>query len=208
MKELCALLLMVFLVACGQGTSGSVEEPASRSVKATETEAVDRYHVAGHFPGAIADTLLANMITFIFKRPTAAINRDRTHAEFRSYYVSKLDQFEFVHHHMSADSTHWFYVIRPARNVDGDKRGVGGKFRTNEALEMVEFEEIFNTPVMPKDQLEQTGRILFEEMIATGNVDAFTHDRKQIEWPDERLKYDTEKREWRYDVVENGSTQS
>jgi hypothetical protein len=199
MKHLIAGLLVISLIACGEQKDAPDTVIAEKAPEGTSAETSSAtYEVAAHFPGSEKDTLLANMITFIYKRPNAAINRDRTDPEFRSYYVSRLGEFEFVHHHFSADSTHWFYLIRPARSVDGDKRGVGGRFRTNEALEMVEFEEIFNTPIMTEEALRRTGRILFEEMIATGNVDAYSQDRGMIEWPDDRLKYDKEKREWRY----------
>jgi hypothetical protein len=201
MKQLIASLLAISFFACGEQKSGpdSVIAENAPDLTSSVTPAMT-YDVEDHFPGSEKDTLLANMITFIYKRPTTAINRERTDPQFRSYYLSKLGEFEYVHHHVSADNTHWFYLIRPARNVEGDKRGVGGRFRTNEKLEMVEFEEIFNTPVMPEERLRSEGRFLFEEMISTGNVDAFMGDQTRIEWPDDRLKYDVARREWRYDV--------
>jgi len=162
-------------------------------------QAKNKYDVARYFPDGTADSLLANMITFIYKRPTTAINRDRTLPEFRAYYVAQLPLFTHTYHTFTADSTHWYYLIRPARSVEGDLRGVGGRFRTNAQLEMVEFEEVFNTPVMARHDLERVGLMLFEEMVTTGNVDRYLKDRSLVEWPDDRLKYNKEKREWRYD---------
>lgn len=151
-----------------------------------------------YFPGTAKDSLLANMVTFIFKRPTSAINLDRTQPQFRAYYVKQLPTFQHAYHTVDADSTHWFYLIRPARSVEGDKRGVGGWFRTNEAMDMVEFVEVFNTRIMPEHELLDKGLDLFEHMVANSDVETHPQRAPWVEWPDERLKYDREKREWRY----------
>jgi len=202
MKAPIVVSCLLLLSACrtddnstGNSLVAKKEDPGTAE---SRSPAVEVYPVEDMVPGDLKDTLLANMITFIYKRPTTAINRDRTDPQFRAYYVDKLPMFQYVHHYMDTDSTHWFYLIRPARSVQGDKRGVGGRFRTNASLEMVEFEEIFNTPIMDEGMLREKGRILFDEMVATGGVDAFLEDRTLIEWPDGRLFYSKEKREWRY----------
>lgn len=124
--------------------------------------------------------------------------RTRTNAEFRDYYIESAQQFEYVYHHMTEDGVHYFYLIRPARNLERSHRAVGGKFTTNEKLELVTFEELFNTTIMSDRVLREKGLLLFEEMIESGNVDRYLSDQNLIEWPDHRLKYDKEMREWRY----------
>jgi len=205
MRNTTIPLLAIAIGACGTGDGPKADPAPAATTSAPSTEEhietkARNYDVHRWFPGDRADTLLANMITFIFKRPTEAINRDRADPAFRSYYVDKLPLFQYVFHQMAPDSTHWFYLVRPARSVEGDKRGVGGRLRTNERLELVEFEEVFNTPVLPEEELRAIGLMLFEEMVATGNVDRHLNDRQLVEWPDDRLKYSQEKREWRYDV--------
>lgn len=157
-----------------------------------------QFDVEKHFPGSAKDSLLANMITFIYKRPTVAINRDRTLPEFRSYYVDKLPMFKHAYHEVDGSGRHWYYLVRPARSVEGDKRGVGGWFTTNDALEMVGFEEVFNTRIMHEQELLEKGLDLFRYMMEHGNVDEHPMRDAWVEWPDDRLKYDLEKREWRY----------
>jgi hypothetical protein len=44
--------------------------------------------------------------------------------------------------------------------------------------------------------------MLFLEMIKSGNVDKYSGNIEYIEWPDDRLKYDRIRNEWRYDVVD------
>ncbi len=204
MKLQASILLALALTACEATEERSANTSQPEAIRTTPTrtdivaDARKRHAVERHFPGDQKDTLLANMVTFIYKRPTTAINRDRTDPEFRAYYVKHAGSFDHVYHHMSADSTHWFYLIRPSRSVEGDKRGVGGRFRTNDKLAMLDFEEIFNTRILTEAELLDRGLVLFEEMVATGNVDAFLQDKDLIEWPDGRLFYSKEKREWRY----------
>lgn len=160
--------------------------------------AMDEYDVEQYFPGMQRDTLLTNMVTYIYRRPAEATIATRTHPRFRNYYVKSAERFEYVYHHMTEDGHHYFYVIRPARNLEGTSRGVGGKFTTNENLELVTFEEVFNTTVMDEVDLRERGLLLFEEMIAEDDVDRFLSDHTLIEWPDQRLQYNKELREWRY----------
>lgn len=198
-----AILLLIALAACQTPetapTPATPEQPAAESTRPSAVErAKAEYAVEQYFPGTAKDSLLANMITFIHKRPTTAINLDRTLPQFRAYYVEQLSSFTHAYHQVAKDGTHWFYVIRPARSVDGDKRGVGGWFLTNEGMDMVEFVEVFNTRIMPEHELWDKGLDLFEHMVANGDVDNHPQHGPWVEWPDERLKYDREKREWRY----------
>jgi len=191
------------IVSCSSPES-KVEENNQTEVKASSEFAFDYekasepYKVEKYFPGDLKDTLLTNMVTFIYKRPTAATNKSRTNAEFRGYYVKNAPLFKYLYHHMDEDSVHYYYLIRPARSVDGDKRGVGGKFKVNSKLELVEFEETFNTIIQSEAELQENGLTLFEELVSRGNVDRYLSDKTLIEWPDDRLKYHIEMREWRY----------
>lgn len=197
-------LLLALATASCQSTAS--EQPGSATsdhdmpaAQATKTEsALDRYAVEAYFPGTAKDSLLVDMITFIHKRPNAAINRDRALPEFRTYYIEELPRYSYAYHRMTPDSTHWFYILRPARSVDGTLRGVGGHFRRTRDGTLVEFEEIFNTKVLPREVLLEQGLILFEQMVEQGNVENFPERDRWVEWPDERLKYDPTKHEWRY----------
>lgn len=76
-------------------------------------EAMQEYDVSRYFPGNEKDSLLANMVTYIYRRPAKAKAEDRTKPAFRSYYVRSMLQFEYVYHHSPDDSVHYYYLIRP-----------------------------------------------------------------------------------------------
>ncbi len=161
-----------------------------------------KYSITRYHSQETIDTLLVNMVTLIGVKPITADWQTRHLPEHRSYYVNHAKQFSFDRYYISPNGVHYFFMVRPARHARGNQRGVGGKFRMNTNLELYEFEELFNTPVMPYDQIIAKGREIFVEMINTGNVDNYVRKKDFIEWPDDRLKYDKQKNEWRYDVVD------
>lgn len=162
----------------------------------------DEYGIERYFDQEARDTLLVNMVTYIGKKPRLADFETRHNQEHRIFYTLQARDFRFQYYYISDDSVHYYYLIRPARSTAGDLRGVGGRFRVRHDLSLFEFEETFNTPVLPEESLVVRGKSLFIEMINTGNVDRYLKNKNYVEWPDDRLKYDRSKNEWRYDVIQ------
>jgi len=194
--------VLALLASCGRGTQNTPPAEAPQAVTEAEafdpTAALTRYDVEKYFPGDLKDTLLANLVTFIYKRPAVATQQTRTEPQFRSYYVESLPLFEYAYHGIGPDSAHYFYLIRPARSLEGTLRGVGGRFTTRGGTALVEFEEILNTRIGTREKLLEHGVRFMEEALATGRAEAMTADREVTEWPDDRLKYHKALREWRY----------
>jgi len=160
-----------------------------------------QYNFERHFTKQHRDTLLVDMVTLIGKKPKTADYITRHEPGFRDYYrqLSQHFSIEFFH---QADDTCYYYMIRPARSMRENQRGVGGKFTLDESGRIAYFEESFNTPVYERDELERIGWRLFRELTEKRSISGLLWNVDYIEWPDDRLKYDTEKREWRYDVVD------
>jgi len=155
-----------------------------------------------HFTGSQRDTLMTDMVTLIGRKPKTADWETRHEPQHRAFYIEQTRQFHMTYFDKNADETYYFYMIRPARSPQGNTRGVGGMFTLNSDGKIEYFEELFNTPINNTEELKQIGCTLFTEMTATGSVDKYLWNRDMIEWPDDRLKYDKVKREWRYDVEE------
>lgn len=191
------MLLATLLVGC----TGDVQKRRNADDPVSESEvreALEEFDVDQYFPGNKKDSLLVNMVTYIYRRPAKAKAADRTKPEYRSYYIRSAELFEYIYHYKNEDDIHYFYLIRPARSLEHNYRAVGGKFTVNEDLELLTFEEIFNTTIMDLPDLKEKGLILFEEMISEGNVERFLPNQNLIEWPDHRLKYNKDQREWQY----------
>jgi hypothetical protein len=159
------------------------------------------YRFSNFYSSQIRDTLLVDMVTLIGKKPKTADYLSRHEARFRNYYIQLAESFNMEYFHQ-ADDTCYYYMIRPARSVRGNTRGVGGKFTLDANDNIDYFEESFNTPIYPREDLERIGWRLFRELIEKRSISGLQWNVDYIEWPDDRLQYDTEKREWRYDVAD------
>lgn len=160
-----------------------------------EKFAIDRYVAEEKI-----DTLLADIVTIIGRKPSGADWQSKYDPAYRQYYIKHSSEFSFEYFYIDKNGIHYFYMIRPARHIDGNRRGVGGKYIVTSDGRIDGFEEVFNTPVKGVDELRKTGSILFRELVKTGNIERYSMNRNYVEWPDERLKYDKTRKEWRYDV--------
>ncbi|WP_448518168.1 hypothetical protein [Rhodoflexus sp.] len=166
-----------------------------------------RYNPDTYLTQADRDTLMVDIISRIYALPEnmRGYNHQRTELPFRRYFTEQLSKFQLKFYHITPDSTHFFYVIRPARNAKGYNRGVGGRFKKC-GKQLCDFEEVFVTPYMPDDSLMMRGNELFRELVKSGNVDMYLKSPLFIEWPSETSKYDKKKMEWTY-RMESDTTQ-
>lgn len=193
-------LLVAIFFSCQQ--PGSKVNDLSREMITQDSLYAAQHDILNYFSPDDADTILVNAVTFVGKKPALATSVTRYNPEFREHYIEYSDSFSFFLYHISDDSTHYFYMIRPARSLEGNRRGVIGKYRMNDDLSLYDFEEFANTLIKSEEELKSTGITLFRELLEKGNIDKYLPDTLFIEWPDDRLKYDKNKNEWRYDVME------
>jgi len=159
----------------------------------------DPYHVNRHIPKANQDSLLVDVVTYMGVKPRTANWENRTEPIFRKYYIHHAQEYSFHKYFIDENQTHFFYMIRPARHIDGNRRGVGGFLKLDENFQITDYEEIFITKVFDEDYLKQIADDLFMALI-NNDLESYLKNREMIEWPDGRLKYHRQKREWRYDV--------
>jgi hypothetical protein len=158
----------------------------------------DVYDVNTYFDQASQDTIMANIITYIYKVPRGVRKENKHLPEYRHLYVQQIPEFEFVHYFIDLDSTHYFYLIRPARNVHNHKRGTAGKYKIGPNLELLHFQEILNTPMLPVEEIREKGEYLWADLMHFKHVDRYFLNKDYIEFPDDRARYDTTLKEWTY----------
>ena len=190
-------IVITLVTACSQQEN---EGQNSFEFTAADSAWAAQYHISNYYDQPIADTLLVNAVTFIGRKPALATSETRFDSEFRGYYIELAKNFSYFLYHISPDSLHSFYMIRPARSLEGTTRGVLGQYRLSADSSIYDFVEILNTRIKTRKELQKIGLMLFEELIDKGNVDAMISDTSLVEWPDGRLKYDTRLNEWRYDT--------
>src|SRR6056297_3133356 len=99
LQSCIAISILVLAVACAP--EEQQRRKAGDPVTQRDVErAMEDYDVEEYFPGNQKDTLLTNMVTYIYRRPAEATAETRTNREFRSYYVRSAQRFEYVYHHM------------------------------------------------------------------------------------------------------------
>jgi hypothetical protein len=158
--------------------------------------------VSNSFNKSEQDSLLTNIITYIYLKPPYATNSTRFQAQFRKYYVQNLPKFSLENHYIAPDSTHYFFLTRPVGNMLKYRRGVLGKFKLKQAtiaansLMPTDFEEIINTPHLEETLVKERGAFLFKELIKNGNLNKYLGMKDYIEWPDSTLVYDKQTNEW------------
>lgn len=143
------------------------------------------------------DSLLTNIVTYIYTIAPNATYETKFQAKFKAYYTKNLSKFTLENLQKSQNGYTYFFVIRP---VGGSqfKRGVLGKFKLKEGSTMpTEFEEIANTPHLKEEVVKERGAYLFRELVKNGSLDAQMPMKQYIEWPDQHLAYDKKINEWK-----------
>ena len=158
----------------------------------------EKYDINDHFEDNIQDTILTNIIIEIYKVPRGVHKSEKRDPKHRSLYVSQIDKFQFLKYHVDEDGFHYFYILRPARNADNLKRGVAGRYKIDKGYNLLEFEEIFNTPMLESELVKSRGEDLWADLMYFKNVDRYISNKDYIEFPNENAKYDKNLKEWVY----------
>lgn len=159
-----------------------------------------KYDISTYLPNEDRrDSLLTDLITYMYKAPEGVrYRKERFDPKHRGYYMKQLPKFTVDKYYVTEDGIHYYFLVRPARNAHGYNRGAGGKFRLNDEGAIYDFEELYNTPMIPDEALLKKGRELFREMVKKGDVAAYIGKKEYVEFPNDRCIYDKEIRDWRY----------
>lgn len=160
------------------------------------TGCTEKYNVDQYYSKEESDSLLIDLITYIYPAPQAATVNSKFDPSFRQYYVSQKNKFRFERYFISNSGVHYFYLIRPANSPNGNIRGVGGSFKLDKSEKIISFKEIFNTPAGDLLSLKKKGDELFRWMIQNGNVNDYLRNPDFVEWPNKSTYYDTITHEW------------
>jgi hypothetical protein len=161
---------------------------------------INTYAIKNFVDTNIIDSLLINVVTYIGNKPIIATYQTKFNREFREHYVRLSEQFRFFLYFVHPDDNfHYYYIVRPARSIEGNRRGVFGRYKLNNDA-ISKFEEICNTHVGNDKEIELFGITIFNRFLANESIDSIISDINIIEWPDDRLRYDKTKYEWRYDL--------
>ncbi len=153
--------------------------------------------VGYYFSDSERDTLLTNIISIISERPGYATDSTKFQAKFRSEFVKRLPNFHFLHLVKDSLGRYTYLISRPVAGRLDLRRGVLGTFTLKEGtLEIVQFEELANTPHFDEETVKERGGFLFRELVKHGSITEYLNMKHYVEWPDANLKYNKQTRAW------------
>lgn len=154
-----------------------------------------------YFDETAQSDIFAQVISYVYTTPSGIPKADRFHKDYREVYKREIQKFEMIHFWKSDGDSYYFYMLRPARNINNNKRGVAGIFTLDESLEIDSFEEVFVTKMIPEEQVVSFGNLVFQEFIDNNGEIPMTPLRKDlIEFPNAQTRYDQAIYEWTYSL--------
>lgn len=184
-NALLALLAVILYASCS--------EPAKKEEKASSPYNTITYY----FGDEERDSLLVDLVTYIGRKPAQATATTRFEPQFREYYINMAQNFTLYFYNIDGE-VHTFYISRPARSLDGNRRGVLGTFKRDETGKITGFREVLNTVIADEERIRQLGEQVMSAYLLNQQFDELLLNRNIVEWPDGALKYDTAVFEWRY----------
>jgi hypothetical protein len=156
----------------------------------------NKYDIANYYNAKQQDSVLANIVTYIFIAPPYMSMKDRFKQQHRKFYTSSavLNKFAIDQFYINKNGVNYFFVVRPGVKPT-DKRGVGGYFKMNSENQIINFREIFITPILPEEEVRSKGKYLFDKMVK-GEIDEYLKMKSYVQWPNEVSRYDTTTYEW------------
>jgi len=165
-----------------------------------KTTVQDQFLISNYIPAELIDSLKTDIVTYMGVKPRNADWETRHDPRHRPFYIESSKNYEIYRYYVNETGDHFFYIIRPARHIDGNRRAIGGTLRLDEDFNITWYEEIFVTHVFDEGLLREMADEFFPKLIENTIGETIKND-KRVEWPDDRLKYDVVKKEWRYDVI-------
>ena len=157
----------------------------------------DQYQTSKYYSEAERDTLLTNIITYVYQKAPGATDTTKWQPQFRTFYKNSLPSFFIQNYFIADNGWHYYFLIRPVGGSE-KRRGVVGKFKLEKgSLKPTEFEEIACTPHLDEEIVIERGKFLFNTLVKTGTIEAKYLAMKQyVEWPDSSLKYNKLTNNW------------
>ena len=142
------------------------------------------------------DSLVTNLITYVFAKAPGATDSTKWEPKFRSFYTNNLPSFHLENYTIAPNGWHYYFLIRPVGGSD-KRRGVVGKFKlAKNSLVPIQFEETINTPHLDEELVRERGKFLFQELVKNDNLDKYMTMKHYIEWPDNSLIYNKKTNSW------------
>jgi hypothetical protein len=149
--------------------------------------------------------LVLELTPYVTKKPDKASYADRFSHALKPYYAQLQEKTGgMVRYYTQKDSLHYFYYVRrDYTSLFEHYYGYGGVFKKNSTGNIRYLNLYFQTSRLTKEEEQQRGKELFEEMVVAGNVEKYLGNRDYIKTPNADFYYNDRENRWEY--TENSS---
>lgn len=138
------------------------------------------------------------IIRYAAKSPEGVAPAERFFSQYDSFYVEQANRYR-LDAYLRTGERQYFLISRPAPSLQ-EKRVATGGFVELDDQGVKDYREIFRTWKMVPDTLSRRSLILFTKMVEGESLEQYearyTGKDDYIEFPDDRIWYDTVNRIW------------
>ena len=155
-----------------------------------------------YLSAAQQDSFKQSVIHYVAKMPKKANHENKKDSAFAEYYDDQAEKFELKNYWVDKKSGYnYFLLTRTAPSLAEKFVSTGGRLLYSAAKDsIVEYEEIFRTWKMPKEELDKISEMLFREMIAGKDLSRYYPENSGeeyiIEFPGNGVVFDKAQRRW------------
>ncbi|HMQ06984.1 MAG TPA: hypothetical protein PKC30_06755 [Saprospiraceae bacterium] len=164
----------------------------------------DSFEFSHHVPDKEQrDSILTDIVIYIYKVPRGVRKENKFNPEYRHLYENESGKFNMIKYHIDNEGIHSFFLIRPVRShLAEHRRGVFGRFSLDDQMKIRNFEELANTPRLTEEEIIEKGNYLWQDLMYFKNLDRYFLNKDYIEFPDDRVRYDSQNKEWTYNHLD------
>ncbi|MDO5614723.1 MAG: hypothetical protein Q4G16_00910 [Cruoricaptor ignavus] len=178
-----SILLIAFLTSCNKSADYNPKKTLSKNQ---------------------INTLKSDLVRYYAHLAKKSNHQDKFDSKYNSHYDNEVKKYDLLYYYKNPENNYeYFALTRIAPSFNIKKVAIVGKYH-KQGNEITDYEEKFRTWKMSPEELETKTKEMFQTYINNGDLSKYETKNSQpefwIEFPDDKTKYDKEKRQW---IMEN-----
>lgn len=140
------------------------------------------------------------IVRYAGKAPRRVIDSVKFDSVYDAHYAEQVNQYELIAYFIDKQGEHFFLVSRIAPSIQEKWVATGGRMRFDENHQLVDYEEVFRTWKLPKADMLERSKYLFDLMVKGEDLTPYYAAKagfNYIEFPDENVYFDKKDRMWK-----------
>ncbi len=165
-------------------------------------ERKNSYLPIDHLTTAKQERIKEEIIRYVAKAPRRVISDIKFDTTYDEHYATVVKQYDLMAYFISKNNEHFFLVARIAPSMEEKLVATGGRMKFDDDFNLTEYEEVFRTWKMKRQDLEERATYLFDLMVKGEDLTPYytaTAGFNYIEFPDDHVFFDKQTRTWKSD---------